>query len=141
MAESKKGKHRKVKNPETFRQKAVKASENNGKEGTLKKAILRILAVIYRISPFRALLKWLINTKLVKLIWKIIRKPARIIGLIIVPRYVRNSWKELKLVTWPSFKTSRKLTYAVIIFAIVFGVVVAAVDFVFNKLFKNILLR
>jgi preprotein translocase SecE subunit len=81
------------------------------------------------------------HTKPVQIIWKIIRKPVRFIGLIVLPRYIRNSWIELKQVTWPDWKTSRKLTSAVIIFALIFGITVAIVDFLLDKLFKNVLLK
>lgn len=68
-------------------------------------------------------------------------KAFRIIGLIFLPRYVRSSWKELRLVTWPDRPTSWKLTYAVIVFSIIFGVIVFAVDFVLDKLFKEIIVK
>jgi len=132
-------KHRKVKNPETFREKAIKASNGGDRESRIKIVLKKILSLI--ILPFKKLWGWFSKTAVAKIIWKIIHKPVRIIGLILIPRYVRNSWKELKLVTWPDFKTSRKLTSAVIVFAIIFGVVVAVVDLLFNRLFKNVLLR
>ncbi|HEX8226567.1 MAG TPA: preprotein translocase subunit SecE [Candidatus Saccharimonadales bacterium] len=65
----------------------------------------------------------------------------RIIGRIILPRYIRNSWKELRQVTWPNFRTSLKLTYAVIIFSIIFGAIVAVVDYILDKLFKELILK
>lgn len=68
-------------------------------------------------------------------------KPFRIIGFILVPPFLRRSWRELRQVTWPTFKVSRQLTLAVVIFAIVFGVLVAAFDFVLDKLFKEVLLK
>ncbi len=68
-------------------------------------------------------------------------KPFRIIGFILVPPYIRGSWKELKQVTWPSWKVSTRLTFAVIIFAVVFGVVVALLDYGLDKIFKQVLLK
>lgn len=68
-------------------------------------------------------------------------KIIRIIGYIIVVPYLRNSWKELKLVNWPNFKLSRQLTTAVIIFAVFFGASVAMIDFGLGKIFKVILLK
>lgn len=68
---------------------------------------------------------------------KFVRKVGRILGL----RYLRDSWRELRLVTWPSFKDSTRLTGAVIIFSLVFGVVIALVDFVLDKVFRQILLK
>ena len=68
-------------------------------------------------------------------------KPFHILGLILVPRYFRNSWKELRQVTWTSRRDTRRLTLAVIMFATVFGVMVALVDFGLDKAFKQVLLK
>jgi len=132
-------KTRRVKNPETFREKAIKAASEESKESKFKTQFQSLIKKI--ISPFKNVFTKLANTKPIKKVWKIIKKPMRVIGLVILPKYIRNSWKELKLVTWPSWKTSRKLTIAVIIFAIVFGITVAIVDFLLNKLFRDILLK
>ncbi|MCA9326638.1 preprotein translocase subunit SecE, partial [Candidatus Saccharibacteria bacterium] len=66
--------------------------------------------------------------------FKFIAKVAGWVGLILVPRYIRSSFKELKHVTWPNRKESRALTRAVLIFAIVFGASIALVDFGLDKL-------
>jgi preprotein translocase subunit SecE len=66
-------------------------------------------------------------------------KLFRIIGRILLPRYIRNSWRELRQVTWPDRRTSLRLTYAVVIFSIIFGLVVAGVDYVINILVKLVL--
>ncbi|MCA9318876.1 preprotein translocase subunit SecE [Candidatus Saccharibacteria bacterium] len=52
-----------------------------------------------------------------------------------------SSWKELRQVTWPTFKESRRLTSAVIIFSIMFGLLIALTDFLLDKLFKQFLLK
>jgi preprotein translocase subunit SecE len=65
----------------------------------------------------------------------------RIIGRILFPRYLRNSWKELRLVTWPDRRTSWRLTYAVIVFSILFGVIIYGVDTVLDKLFKEFIIK
>jgi len=70
--------------------------------------------------------------------------PLRFIGKILrwlVPRYLRNAWRELRLVTWPSRRESWRLTGAVFIFAIVFGVLVTIVDRGFDSLFKHTILK
>jgi preprotein translocase SecE subunit len=58
----------------------------------------------------------------------------------IVPKFLINSWNELKLVTWPDRKQTAKLTFAVIVFAIVFGAMVAGVDYVLDKIFREVIL-
>ncbi len=68
-------------------------------------------------------------------------KLFRIIGYIFVPPYIRGSWRELRQVTWPSRRQAWSLTYAVIIFSIVFGVLVFAVDLGLDKLFKEIIIK
>ena len=63
------------------------------------------------------------------------------IGRKLVPKYFRNSWVELKQVTWPNRKQTIKLTFAVIAFATVFGIIIAVVDFFLDKLFRELLLK
>lgn len=57
----------------------------------------------------------------------------------VIPRFFREAWAELKLVTWPNRSETAKLTFAVIIFAIVFGCIVAATDYGLEKLFRQLL--
>lgn len=59
----------------------------------------------------------------------------------IVPRFFRESFQELKKVTWPSRKETWKLTTAVFLFAIIFGLLVALVDFGLDKIFRSVLLK
>ncbi|HSW74744.1 MAG TPA: preprotein translocase subunit SecE [Candidatus Saccharimonadales bacterium] len=68
-------------------------------------------------------------------------KVFRILGLILWPPYFRNSWKELRQVTWPNGKQSRQLTTAVILFAVTFGIIIALLDFGLDKIFKQVLLK
>ena len=131
-------KRRIVKNPETFRERAVKASEQTDQPSRKRqvasapfrgvRAVFRSIGRGFRrlgrIGPF-----------------KIIARALHYLGLILVPRYFRNSWKELKLVTWPTLRESRRLTGAVLIFAFIFGVIIAVVDYGLDKLFKEVLLK
>ncbi len=73
--------------------------------------------------------------------FRVIRFVTRVLGRVLLPVYFRNSWRELRLVTWPDRRTSWKLTYAVIVFSILFGVIIAAVDFVLDKLFKELIIK
>ncbi len=65
----------------------------------------------------------------------------RFISRFIIPPYFRNSWKELRQVTWPNRKQTRQLTIAVIIFAVLFGIIVALTDYGLDKLFKKVILK
>ena len=129
MAEEKK--KRLVKNPETFRERAIKATEANDKPkrtAKLKKASGKVSGPV--LKPIGR-----VGGKVLG------HKPFRIVGRILLPRYFRNSWKELRLVSWPDRKTARDLTFAVLAFAVVFGGVVAIVDYGLDKVFRNILLK
>lgn len=65
----------------------------------------------------------------------------RWLGYVLYPPYIRNSWRELRLVSWPDFRLTMRLTYAVALFSFIFGVIVAAVDFGLDKLFKEIIIK
>ncbi|HWB39157.1 MAG TPA: preprotein translocase subunit SecE [Candidatus Saccharimonadales bacterium] len=138
MADQPAKKKRIVKNPETFRERAVKASEA-GDKPTRRTRVLSPVGRLLRLvaKPFVLLGRLVARIPGVKLL----RRPFRLIGLILVPKYFRNSWQELKLVKWPSRRDSRRLTFAVIIFATVFGALIAIVDYGLDKLFRNILLK
>ncbi len=90
-------------------------------------------------------LAWLVRRPPLKQIghglrWFFTRKPMRFIGRLLGFRYIYESFKELRGVTWPSFKDSVKLTRAVVIFSVLFGAFVAGIDWVLDKVFKEILL-
>lgn len=57
-----------------------------------------------------------------------------------VPKYFRESFAELKKVTWPGRKESWKLTLAVFIFTAVFTLIALSADFVFEKLAERLYL-
>lgn len=69
------------------------------------------------------------------------KSPVGKAGRFIVPKYFRQSWQELREVTWPDRKQTVKLTFAVIAFATVFGVAIAIVDYGLDKLFRELLLK
>ena len=68
-------------------------------------------------------------------------KPFRILGYIIVPPYLRNAFAELRLVSWPSAKQTRQLTFAVIVFSLIFGAVAAVLDWGLDKIFRAVILK
>lgn len=75
---------------------------------------------------------------------RMIGKPLRPVGRALkwlVPSYFINSWREIRLVTWPSRKESWRLTGAVFVFALVFGALVAGVDKVLDEIFKKVILK
>lgn len=75
---------------------------------------------------------------------KLLKKPLSFLkkGLSwLVPRYLVNSWRELRLVQWPARRETWRLTLAVAVFAIVFGAMVAGVDKSLDELFKKVVLK
>jgi preprotein translocase SecE subunit len=138
VADSPAKKKRLVKNPETFRERAVKATEASEQPKRTTRVRQTVGGGIAK--PFRP-----VGRGLQKLFryqpFKFIGWVFKIIGRIIFPKYFRNSWKELRLVQWPGWKLSRQLTSAVLIFAVVFGAAIAIVDYGLDKLFKDILLK
>lgn len=90
-------------------------------------------------APFRAIGRFFRRIWMSKL-FKPLRKLTHWLGLILVPRYFRNSWKELKLVVWPNFRTTWRLTFAVLLFAMCFGLFIAGLDAVLENIFRKVLL-
>jgi preprotein translocase subunit SecE len=124
---SSKPKKRQLRPAQTMReqsQKAIAKAEKPSRKSKVRKAVA---------APFRVL------GKPFKALGRI--KFFRIIGRILWPTYFRNSFRELRQVTWPNRKQSRQLTVAVIIFSVIFGVMIAIVDFGLDKVFKKVILK
>ncbi len=136
---------RRFRKVETVREKAEKQanSAENQKHGARHalwygftwpvRIIWRGLAKLTHVPPLKQIghgFRWFANLKVVRFIAKIL-----------LITYLINSWRELRQVTWPSRRESRRLTTAVILFAIVFGFLIAVVDYGLDKLFKQVLLK
>ena len=129
------------KQSETVRERTAK--------GPAKKSSSRRIRGTARVvaKPFTAI--WLVLIKIARplrfLLWPFKTRPLRFIGRIISKvlflGYFRDSWRELRNVTWPSRKETRQLTSAVFAFAIVFGLAVTVIDYGLDKIFKNLLLK
>lgn len=139
-AVSKPTKQKRVRKPEqTVRERSNQAP-------IAKKRLIRSTAKRAS-TPLRALARLI--AKLVRplrfLLWPFKTRPARFIGRVLAAifflRYFRNAWKELRGVTWPSRKETWQLTLAVFTFAVVFGIVITAVDYGLEKLFKVVFLK
>lgn len=55
--------------------------------------------------------------------------------------YFKDSYAELKLVQWPDWKTSWKLTGTVIVFSVAFAIFTTFLDIGFEKIAKKIFLN
>ena len=129
---------RRLKNPESFREKIAKASEEKSKPMKVRSKVtwpVNLLKKIFR--PVGNGYQKLKSIKQLKPLFIVLA----FIGRIIFPKYLRNSFREIKKVTWPSFEQGRKLTWAVLVFALVFGASVAIVDWGLGKVFKRLLLK
>lgn len=58
----------------------------------------------------------------------------------LVPGFLKGAFNEIRQVTWPGRRETIRLTWAVFVFAIIFSIIVAALDFVLDKIFKSIIL-
>lgn len=132
MAEPAKPKRRVVKKAETVREKTSKSANGKNAKSNKQPGVLG-LTLRYITAPFR----W-IGRRLAKLGRF---KFFRILGLIFWPPYFRNSWKELRQVTWPNRRETWHLTLAVIIFAIIFGALIAGVDYGLDKIFRKLIIE
>ncbi|HCM51823.1 TPA: preprotein translocase subunit SecE [Candidatus Saccharibacteria bacterium] len=82
---------------------------------TFLKPVFRALGVI--LLPIKKILGWL------------------------VPRYFVNAWHEVKQVTWTTRRETWRLTFAVFLFALIFGSLIAGVDKVLDEFFKKVILK
>lgn len=72
------------------------------------------------------------------------RKLPKPIKVILTPffaigRYLRNSWRELRLVRWPNRKVTWKLTIAVIAYTVLVAVIIMLLDALFTFIFNKVL--
>ncbi len=125
---------RKVKNPQTFRERALKVSHQSQQT----KPTHRLGAIVKKpITPVVKMGRKVGQNKFVRIIsW-----PLRLLAKILFPKFLRSSYQELRMVKWPNGRESRQLTFAVLVFAVVFGVIVAVVDYGLDKLFREVLLK
>ena len=59
----------------------------------------------------------------------------------LLPSYVRGAAHELRQVVWPSLPVALRLTLAVYIFAVIFALLVAGLDWLLNHAFEEIILN
>ncbi|MEZ6330940.1 MAG: preprotein translocase subunit SecE [Candidatus Saccharimonadales bacterium] len=126
---------RKKKMPETVRERAEKGSIKKSKP----KKSAKVKATIHR--PLSKLRR--IGAKEYHPIKTPDNKVGRVLGKRVrfIPKFITESWSELKQVTWPTKREAASKTGAVIAFAIVFAIFVQVLDLVFSKVVKEIILR
>lgn len=126
--------------------KSVTVRQRSEQAPVEKKRILRRTATGAS-RPFRAIGRGIAKVlrPLRFLLWPFKTRPARFIGRILAAifflRYFREAWKELRQVSWPGRRETWQLTFAVFVFATVFGIMITAVDYGLDKLFRKIILK
>ena len=118
---------RRLRTQPTLREKTERVSDTRSKPSSKVKQKLT--------SPFHALGRGFAKVWRSKAL-----APLRWIGRIVVPRYFRNAFGELKLVQWPKARLVWRLTGAVLLFGLIMGLAVAGLDWAFEKLFREVLL-
>ncbi len=132
MAEKKK---RQLKKVETVREKAEKATHKEPKPRRLKRAGSAVA------KPFGK------ARHLGRKEFHPVKLPDNKVGRFLtkrrrfIPKFFREAWAELREVTWPTRKETTKLTIAVFIFALVFGLIVALADYGLDKVFRSLFVK
>ena len=72
---------------------------------------------------------------------QILAKPFKFIAnpFVALSKYLMDSWRELKLVRWPTRKETWKMTGAVIAFSVGFATLILLLDGLFNWIFKTLI--
>lgn len=139
-------KRRRLRAPtESVRERAVKAQEAAATPTPAKsRLVFRGFTAPLRLV-WRAL-TWLAHKPPLRQLgksirWFFTRRPMKFIGKLLGFGFIAGSFREVKLVSWPGFRQSMRLTKAVIIFSVIFGGLIAVVDIGLDKLFKQIILK
>lgn len=136
MAEEQK-KKRQLKKTETVRQR-VERGTTAPKQRRVKKTA-RVAG-----KPFRALwggLKFIgrpFSFVLIPFKTRPVRFVGRVLASVLLLRFIRESWTELRQVQWPNARETFRLTVAVFIFSIVFGTIIAVTDYGLDKVFRKV---
>lgn len=121
------------KSPETVRERADKqTAKDHAPKGKIKSKIVRPLSVLRKVGNKEYHPVPVPDNKAGKVLKKRVR---------LVPKFIREAWAELKLVTWPSKKEAARLTTAVLVFALAFSIFIQLLDVVFNRIVKEIFIK
>lgn len=138
MAEQNKNSRKpRVRKVETVRERTAKQTAKAEAKSTRrpKRRVRRAASTVAKPlkGPFRVI-SWPFRLRAIRLV-------GRVLGRIFWPKYFRNSWIELRQVTWPTRRDTWKLTFAVLIFAVAFGLMAAGVDVVLDRIIRRIVFR
>lgn len=114
------------------RVEAASAEREEKPPGRVRKTVSKAASPVRKIR--------LGERKPVKFLAKLFRPLRRVLRWL-MPRYIINSWREVRQVVWPNRRETWRLTLAVFVFAIVFGALVAGVDKGLDEVFKKVILK
>lgn len=126
--------------PQTLRQHAKMAQDTKPKTRRIKTVSGKAKGTIGRLFKLIGRTLKPLSFLLIPLKTKPFRMVGNVLFKVFLIDYLRSSFKELKQVNWPNRRETIRLTTAVILFAIVFGVMIAVVDFGFDKLVRKVFL-
>lgn len=138
MAEKKPASNKKLvvkKRRETVRERADKSAKKSGSTPRIRKLAVASSKPVSKISSVLKKEYSPLNTGNSK-VGKVLGRRSRL-----TPRYFIDSFKELKQVTWPTKRTTLKLTLAVFLFSFGLMMLVFGLDKGFDKLFKDVILK
>jgi preprotein translocase SecE subunit len=116
----------------TLRQRNVKAAEDKGKTKRIRRAASNTAASGKKVGSILTTEFHLTDRK---------EKPGFLSkSRSLTPRYLSNSWQEIRQVVWPGRKETWKLVFAVFVFSIFVGGFIAVLDFGLEKLFRAVIL-
>jgi len=126
---------KKLNNTESVRQRIDKQS-NPKKRRQIKTTVSKIS------SPIKSVLRFLTKEYSLPLktpdnkFGRMLSKNRRVI-----PKFFKDAWNELKLVSWPTKKETTRLTTAVFVFASLFGIAIWLVDLGLDNIFRKVLIK
>lgn len=135
---NKQAKKRQLKKVETVRERAVKTTNEPVKQRRIKQTA----STLWR--PFGLLARFFgkLLSPFAFLLWPFKTRPARMIGRVLAAvflfRFFREAWAELRQVQWPTARETVRLTTAVFLFSILFGVLIAVTDYGLDKIFRKV---
>lgn len=126
-----KTKSRSLRKTETVREKAARASSDKSHNRRLRKTASSVKKPVNKLRAIgkKELYLPMPNNRVGRFLNK--RRS-------LVPSFFKAAWREFRMVQWPTKRQTASLTFAVFIFAIIFGLMVAIVDFGLDKVFRKV---
>ncbi len=129
---------RQLKKTETVRQRSDRTATIAPKKRRISKSARKVAKPLKFVYKKVAKILSPLAFVLVPFKTKPARKIGRILAAILLLRFFRDSWTELRQVQWPNARETTRLSMAVFVFSIAFGTIVAITDYGLGKIFKKL---